>query len=324
MCKEDERNNILLQDTLNQISDLFQKVIAEEKFDIKFENPHLERCWEVMQCHKEGCPCFGQDAMRCWQKSGTFCRGEVQGVFAQKIGNCLLCKHYKKTVENPIVQIGEQFNNMMHILREKNGDLKIAYEKTLGLTADLQRKIRQLEAYDHLQQHLMTFHPLDETLQLLVREVQEVSEAERVRIYLLANEAISLAMSNLDKEQQAILEGNIPVSQSELTWCQDVAQKGQPVCRPYDEAEASPKGMEAVYLPIVKYGETLGILQILLNQEASEDEELLQCLNNFATLAATAIQDSRCELSAQELEPSFEEMLKSAAWTHSSRHAEKS
>lgn len=31
----------------------------------------------------------------CWALTGTFCGGKVQGTFAEKLGNCIVCEFYK-------------------------------------------------------------------------------------------------------------------------------------------------------------------------------------------------------------------------------------
>src|SRR5512133_3346732 len=74
-----------------------------------------KNCWEVKHCgrqpgghkvHELGiCPASiareyeglnnGQNAGRyCWAVAGTLCKGEVQGTFARKLGNCLACAFY--------------------------------------------------------------------------------------------------------------------------------------------------------------------------------------------------------------------------------------
>ena len=35
----------------------------------------------------------------CWAVAGTFCKGEVQGTFAQKYKNCETCDFYRKVKE---------------------------------------------------------------------------------------------------------------------------------------------------------------------------------------------------------------------------------
>jgi hypothetical protein len=74
-----------------------------------------KNCWEVKNCgrqpgghkiHELGiCPAtiakeydgmnHGKNAGRyCWAVAGTLCKGEVQGTFARKLGNCLACAFY--------------------------------------------------------------------------------------------------------------------------------------------------------------------------------------------------------------------------------------
>lgn len=74
-------------------------------------------CWQVMKCgrtkggrnvKKMGlCPVAeavtldgvhgGKNAGRaCWIVAGTFCDGEVQGTFANKLENCRKCPFYQK------------------------------------------------------------------------------------------------------------------------------------------------------------------------------------------------------------------------------------
>ncbi len=72
-------------------------------------------CWEFKKCGRQPqgakvselglCPASvegrldgahdGTNAGRsCWVVSGTFCKGEVQGTFAQKFRNCEICDFY--------------------------------------------------------------------------------------------------------------------------------------------------------------------------------------------------------------------------------------
>jgi hypothetical protein len=74
-------------------------------------------CWEFMQCGREPggehvadlgvCPAStdvqhdgingGTNSGRyCWAVTGTFCRGEVQGIFARKLNDCTRCLFYRE------------------------------------------------------------------------------------------------------------------------------------------------------------------------------------------------------------------------------------
>ena len=82
---------IILQDGLS-----FQ----EMRRDIMEE---LRNCWEIRDCGREKgganveelgeCPA-SKDKLghSCWLVAGTFCDGIIQGMYAQKERNCMLCK----------------------------------------------------------------------------------------------------------------------------------------------------------------------------------------------------------------------------------------
>ncbi|NOY53547.1 MAG: PAS domain S-box protein [Deltaproteobacteria bacterium] len=122
-----EKERTELQSALDQLSALIHGVIREKNFNTRFSNPHMVRCHEVKNCTQKNCPCYGKDANRCWQVAGTFCGGEAQGEFAKKIKNCEECAVYQVATDDPIYRIGENFNNMMHILQVKNRELEQAY-----------------------------------------------------------------------------------------------------------------------------------------------------------------------------------------------------
>jgi len=125
--REIDENRRKLQDALDEISFLIQKVAREKDFHIRFANPHLKTCYEVMKCNRGDCPCYGKGTTRCWQIAGTHCGDKVQGFFARKYGNCSLCPVFRDATADPIYQIGEHFNNMMHILESQNMKLEKAY-----------------------------------------------------------------------------------------------------------------------------------------------------------------------------------------------------
>ncbi|MDH4028213.1 MAG: diguanylate cyclase [Nitrospirota bacterium] len=90
-----------------------------------FENPHLCKCWEEMKCKRTQCPSYKSLNLRCWQVSGTFCNGKPQGVFARKMGDCYKCRVYKKATQGDIVlKFGEDFNNLMFQLKNKEDELR--------------------------------------------------------------------------------------------------------------------------------------------------------------------------------------------------------
>ena len=80
------------------------------------EERHVN-CWEFRQCGREPgghnveelgvCPAatashhdganHGKNGGRiCWALTGTYCEGQVQGTFAQKLCDCMTCGFYQK------------------------------------------------------------------------------------------------------------------------------------------------------------------------------------------------------------------------------------
>ena len=76
-----------------------------------------KNCWEIKNCGRQPggdkvnelgiCPSAitteydgingGKNAGRyCWAVAGTFCKGEIQGTFARKLGNCLACSFFRQ------------------------------------------------------------------------------------------------------------------------------------------------------------------------------------------------------------------------------------
>jgi len=132
-----QENKEKLQDALGKISELIQQVVTKKDFSVRFDNPNLTKCYNGLDCRKTICPCFGKAAMRCWQVAGTFCGRKVQGEFAGKIENCEKCIVFKEACQDPFCKIGEQFNNMMHILETKNNELQKAYHELQNSQAQI-------------------------------------------------------------------------------------------------------------------------------------------------------------------------------------------
>ncbi len=89
--------------------------VQSGNLNVEVENPGLIKCWERLGCTKDDCPSYGRS--RCWAVAGTFCHGEVQGTFAQKIGDCRKCAVYRESCGDEINELVEVFNQMLKDLR---------------------------------------------------------------------------------------------------------------------------------------------------------------------------------------------------------------
>ena len=130
---EDELKNgrMSLQKALDEISSLIQEVAIKKNFSVRFENTNLKKCHEFMKCDSVECISYANSDSnrRCWQNVGTFCKGEVQCPLAKKYETCTKCPFFEDAALDPYSYLGEQFNNMMHILETQHTDLENAYNE---------------------------------------------------------------------------------------------------------------------------------------------------------------------------------------------------
>ncbi len=129
--KNEEINlfNLELTEAQQRIKTAIDRVIEDQSFHIRLQSDNLLKCWEVKNCTHEGCPSYKSENLRCWQVSGTFCGGKVQGFFANKYGDCRKCEVYQNAFKDRISLIGESFNNMMVLLESKHQELQKLNEK---------------------------------------------------------------------------------------------------------------------------------------------------------------------------------------------------
>jgi signal transduction histidine kinase len=117
----------LLTRPLTRLKQKMQDVQAGN-LHAEVENPRLVRCWERLGCDRKDCPSYGKT--RCWAVAGTFCRGAVQGQFAQKIGDCRNCVVYQESSGDEMGELVEVFNQMVKDLRYNLTELeKVNTEK---------------------------------------------------------------------------------------------------------------------------------------------------------------------------------------------------
>jgi len=129
--KNDEINlyNLELTEAQQRIKTAIDRVIEDQSFHIRLQADNLLKCWEVKNCTHADCPSYKSENLRCWQVSGTFCGGKVQGFFANKFGDCRKCEVYQNAFKDRISLIGESFNNMMVLLESKHQELQQLNEK---------------------------------------------------------------------------------------------------------------------------------------------------------------------------------------------------
>jgi transcription elongation factor Elf1 len=102
------------------MAETLQEHPVDEPFPRAMKGIVKQNCWEVKKCGREPggnkvselgvCPAstepnfdglFGgkNSGRACWVVGGTFCKGQVQGTFANKFKNCSACNFYQQVME---------------------------------------------------------------------------------------------------------------------------------------------------------------------------------------------------------------------------------
>ncbi|MBI5182216.1 MAG: hypothetical protein HZA06_04840, partial [Nitrospirae bacterium] len=93
------------------------------------------KCWEKLNCNSKECPVYGKENQRCWVIAGTYCLGQIQGIYAQKIGDCRKCIVYKYNCGDELSQLDDAF--------------KISVRNLFATIADLEKSKKDAEAYSN-------------------------------------------------------------------------------------------------------------------------------------------------------------------------------
>lgn len=98
-----------------------------------------QNCWEFKNCGRQQggikaaelgiCPAATETKLNninsgnnggraCWALTGTLCGGKVQGTYAIKFGNCLICEFYQKVKTEET--LSNTFLDTMKIIQKLN------------------------------------------------------------------------------------------------------------------------------------------------------------------------------------------------------------
>jgi signal transduction histidine kinase len=126
-----------LEAVAKEIKALMRQITERGDYSVRVHNPNLIACWKTKKCGQTGCPSYGRlDNLRCWEVSGTCCRGEVQGVFAKKLGDCRKCRVYEAARRDSVFDLAESFNEMILMIGDRHESLDAANRQ---LAAEVER-----------------------------------------------------------------------------------------------------------------------------------------------------------------------------------------
>jgi FixJ family two-component response regulator len=203
-------------------------------------------------------------------------------------------------------------------VEERTRELQDALSKNQQLNASLKVKIKELEGRDRIQQHLLTIHPLPDTLQLILEVVGEIVKFDAAAIFLADEKKggdIKLGATLSDMREikslfedtgqgstfsgykkallQSISSGEIALLAREDVWINETVQDK----------------VQIALLPISKGGHALGAVVVARVSNKPISEAYLRVVNSFSMQAAVAISDSLLQQDLPSLESALDDVL---------------
>jgi CheY-like chemotaxis protein len=197
-------------------------------------------------------------------------------------------------------------------VEERTRALRQTYQKNLDLTAQLERKVKELEGRDRIQQHLLSIHPLDETLSTVIEVITQVLQADSVIIHLCEDTLLPVRAGQsaggfLSAEAVDALRFRIPHSQV----VQRVLERNQTLNFKGGQLTLDGKSYTVgpfAAVPIPKGQEVLGVVEVH-RQDFPLDDVGIETLTGFALQAAVAVSDSRLQAGIPQWESDLDDVL---------------
>ncbi|RJQ42773.1 MAG: sensor domain-containing diguanylate cyclase [Gaiellales bacterium] len=145
--------------------ELIASVLSDDTGELELVDESLPTCWEVLTCCYPQCTVYGQEHVRCWLVDGTFCRGEHEGSFPNKLDYCFECEVFTLAVRgDPVREMEERFRGMMRLLGDREKKLSEMYQRS-----EMQRQT--LEHLLNMSRQALSSLELDALLELLMKQV---------------------------------------------------------------------------------------------------------------------------------------------------------
>ncbi len=256
--------NDQLSSTARELKGLMKQVADEEVFTARFSNQSLTPCWELEECDNEACPAYRlMENLRCWEITGTLCKGGIQGTVSQKLADCRECRVYQSTRVDSISDLGETFNDMIAILEDRQEKLtealhaaEAANQVKSEFLANMSHEIRTpMTAILGFTDVLLEHGDLDEAPPERIEAAQTI---KRNREYL-----INIINDILDLSK--IEAGKMTVEKIECSPCQIVAETAS-LMRVRADAKGLPFNIEYVgAIPETIHTDPIRLRQVLIN-----------------------------------------------------------
>ena len=194
--------------------------VTNGDLSVKVNEKNLQKCWETMLCGKEDCVGYQNDNLKCWELSGTLCKGEIQADAISKMENCKNCKVYMRSEGDELSQMTRSLSVMITTIRNliyriseisqqltcSSQELSTSSEETTVSAEGISERMEamstsaqnQTEYVEHI--NLMT-HEMNLLLSDSAQKINEMAnEAEQVNVKAkTGNEKVGHAISGMEE-----------------------------------------------------------------------------------------------------------------------------
>ena len=112
-----------LSRTAEQLTRLLESYQRKPSTGLRFENPHLLHCRDVLDCRRTRCAMYEAPGERCWQKLALNHAADDRLCPEVEIEQCYQCAVYRKSCPDKLYELGESFNNLMYLLEQESGQV---------------------------------------------------------------------------------------------------------------------------------------------------------------------------------------------------------
>jgi DNA-binding response OmpR family regulator len=237
-------------------------------------------------------------------------RDDIEGIVEgfQSGGMDYITKPFKK--EEILARIKTHLERA-HFARELAEINALLEEKVKERTLQLQLKVSELEGKDRIAQHLLVFHSLEETLELVLEVVVDILELDRAVVHLVTGDgprpAAAVGFSGAGVMVPHGQLDRLPLSAEHQRAFVQVLESGQPLS--IDEPK-EPSISPFAVVPILR-GETLLGLITVDNYRSARPivNAELRTLDSFSLQAAVAINDAQVRRDPRAWAEQLDEVL---------------
>ena len=184
-------------------------------------------------------------------------------------------------------------------------------QKVEERTLELRQKVIDLVGKDRIAQHLLTYHTLDETLNLILEVISEVTELDSIVIHLREGDSFKPAAAI------GIAERGLKLTPEQLTDLQPGTDRAGAFSELEEKREfvnvTSPTSSDEVpfaLIPILRGNELLGAYEVDNRRNGNEIfEATVYTLASFALQTAVAINDANIQKDAGLWPEQLDEVL---------------